>query len=80
MSQWPFPVTEGKEACPVTEVDYKGESKQFFAEEISSMVLKVRVVRIRRGFLMFVTWVKVTPSFTKTATQLGAVCRRGWAV
>jgi L1 cell adhesion molecule like protein len=39
MEQWPFTVKEGKEGRPVVEVNYKGENKQFFAEEISSMVL-----------------------------------------
>jgi L1 cell adhesion molecule like protein len=39
MEQWPFAVKEGKEGRPVVEVNYKGENKQFFAEEISSMVL-----------------------------------------
>jgi len=38
MKHWPFKVTV-KEGKPVVEVSYLGEVKQFFAEEISSMVL-----------------------------------------
>jgi len=36
---WPFKVVEGTQKRPQIEVVYKGETKRFFAEEISSMVL-----------------------------------------
>lgn len=39
MKHWPFKVMSGPGGTPVIEVDYKGEKKQFKAEEISSMVL-----------------------------------------
>ncbi|KAF5467287.1 hypothetical protein F2P56_017125 [Juglans regia] len=37
---WPFKVIEGSKDKPMIVVSYKGEDKQFAAEEISSMVLK----------------------------------------
>lgn len=39
MKHWPFKVVRGTGDKPLIEVDYKGESKRFPAEEISSMVL-----------------------------------------
>ncbi|CAI9090573.1 OLC1v1025375C1 [Oldenlandia corymbosa var. corymbosa] len=39
MKLWPFTVTSGPGGQPMIEVSYKGEKKQFAAEEISSMVL-----------------------------------------
>jgi heat shock protein 1/8 len=39
MKHWPFKVVAGPNDKPVIQVQYKGESKQFSAEEISSMVL-----------------------------------------
>merc|ERR1712232_682636 len=39
MKHWPFKVVSGVGGTPIIEVEYKGESKQFKAEEISSMVL-----------------------------------------
>jgi len=39
MQLWPFKVTEGSQGRPVIEVSFKGEKRQFFPEEISSMVL-----------------------------------------
>merc|ERR1712207_25906 len=39
MKHWPLKVTPGVGGTPIIEVDYKGEKKQFKAEEISSMVL-----------------------------------------
>jgi heat shock protein 1/8 len=39
MKHWPFKVLAGPGGTPLIEVEYKGESKQFKAEEISSMVL-----------------------------------------
>jgi len=40
MEHWPFKVIEGKQGRPVISVEYQGEQKQFFAEEISAMVLQ----------------------------------------
>jgi len=37
---WPFVVNEGTGGRPVIEVEFNGEQKQFYAEEISSMVLQ----------------------------------------
>ena len=39
MKLWPFKVIKGVASKPMIEVDYKGEHKQFAAEEISAMVL-----------------------------------------
>merc|ERR1712160_141484 len=39
MKHWPFKVVSGTGGTPIIEVEYKGEQKQFKAEEISSMVL-----------------------------------------
>merc|ERR1712100_525036 len=39
MKHWPFTVKKGPSGKPVIEVQYKGESKEFGAEEISAMVL-----------------------------------------
>jgi heat shock 70kDa protein 1/2/6/8 len=39
MKHWPFKVVSGPGGTPIIEVEYKGEKKQFKAEEISSMVL-----------------------------------------
>lgn len=36
---WPFKVVKGTQDRPQIEVTYKGETKKFFAEEVSSMVL-----------------------------------------
>lgn len=36
---WPFKVVRGPDDKPIIEVNYKGERKQFSAEEISAMVL-----------------------------------------
>ena len=40
MKLWPFKVIEGPNKKPQIQVAYKGEKKQFFAEEISAMVLQ----------------------------------------
>merc|ERR550539_2123226 len=40
MEQWPFKVIEGQQGRPVISVTFKGEQKEFFAEEISAMVLQ----------------------------------------
>ena len=39
MKHWPFKVKSGPGGSPIIEVEFKGESKEFKAEEISSMVL-----------------------------------------
>jgi len=39
MKLWPFAVKEGSQGRPVVEVQFKGETRQFFPEEISSMIL-----------------------------------------
>mmetsp|Transcript_335 Transcript_335/g.363 ORF Transcript_335/g.363 Transcript_335/m.363 type:complete len:661 (+) Transcript_335:48-2030(+) len=39
MKHWPFTIKAGHGGTPLIEVQYKGEKKQFKAEEISSMVL-----------------------------------------
>jgi len=39
MKLWPFTVKEGSQGRPVIEVTFKNEQRQFFPEEISSMVL-----------------------------------------
>merc|ERR1712107_53672 len=39
MKHWPFTVKSGQGGTPTIQVEYKGERKQFKAEEISSMVL-----------------------------------------
>ncbi|KAG2730246.1 hypothetical protein I3760_01G283000 [Carya illinoinensis] len=47
---WPFKVIEGSKDKPMIAVSYKGEDKQFAAEEISSMVLK-KMREIAEAFL-----------------------------
>ena len=39
MSHWPFKVVAEANDIPAIQVQYKGETKQFHAEEISAMVL-----------------------------------------
>lgn len=39
MKHWPFTVKEGKGGKPVIDVEWKGERKEFLAEEISAAVL-----------------------------------------
>eukprot|EP00580_Thalassiosira_gravida_P020722 CAMPEP_0201680376 /NCGR_PEP_ID=MMETSP0494-20130426/50563_1 /ASSEMBLY_ACC=CAM_ASM_000839 /TAXON_ID=420259 /ORGANISM="Thalassiosira gravida, Strain GMp14c1" /LENGTH=579 /DNA_ID=CAMNT_0048164095 /DNA_START=1 /DNA_END=1740 /DNA_ORIENTATION=+ len=39
MKHFPFTITPGVGGAPIIEVEYKGEKKQFKAEEISSMIL-----------------------------------------
>lgn len=50
MKHWPFTVVSGPGEKPMIVVNYKGESKQFSAEEISSMVL-VKMREIAEAFL-----------------------------
>lgn len=40
MKHWPFTVKEGSTGKPLIEVEHKGETKTFAAEEISAMVLQ----------------------------------------
>jgi len=40
MKLWPFDIKSGSQGRPVIEVTFKGEKRQFFPEEISSMVLQ----------------------------------------
>ncbi|KAJ9550075.1 hypothetical protein OSB04_022618 [Centaurea solstitialis] len=47
---WPFKVTSGPAEKPMIAVNYKGEEKQFAAEEISSMVL-IKMKEIAEAFL-----------------------------
>jgi len=47
---WPFKVTSGPAAKPIIEVEFKGEKKQFAAEEISSMVL-IKMKDIAEAFI-----------------------------
>merc|ERR550517_1507813 len=39
LNLWPFEVVQGSQERPVIRVMFKGEQKEFFAEEISAMVL-----------------------------------------
>jgi len=39
MKIWPFTVKEGSQGRPIIQVEFKGEKREFFPEEISSMVL-----------------------------------------
>jgi len=50
MKHWPFTVISGVGGTPIIEVEYKGEQKQFKAEEISSMVL-VKMRDIAEAYL-----------------------------
>jgi heat shock 70kDa protein 1/2/6/8 len=50
MKQWPFKVLSGAGGKPSIEVTFKGEAKQFSAEEISSMVL-VKMREIAEAYL-----------------------------
>jgi L1 cell adhesion molecule like protein len=47
---WPFKVVAGPADKPMINVQYKGEEKQFAAEEISSMVL-IKMREIAEAFL-----------------------------
>jgi len=50
MKHWPFTVTPGTGGTPIIEVDFKGEKKQFKAEEISSMIL-IKMREIAEAYL-----------------------------
>jgi|TARA_B110000305_G_scaffold55558_1_gene61352 heat shock protein 1/8 len=47
---WPFKVESGPEEKPIIVVEYKGETKKFMAEQISSMVL-VKMKEIAETYL-----------------------------
>lgn len=52
MKHWPFKVVSGPAEKPLMQVEYKGESKTFAAEEVSAMVLtKVRDPHSLQPFL-----------------------------
>ena len=50
MKHWPFTVIDGPAGKPIIQVTFKGEVKQFAAEEISSMVL-VKMKEIAEAYL-----------------------------
>lgn len=50
LKHWPFKVEQGTGDKPIIIVDYKGESKKFHAEEISSMVL-IKMKEIAEAYL-----------------------------
>mmetsp|Transcript_11852 Transcript_11852/g.26636 ORF Transcript_11852/g.26636 Transcript_11852/m.26636 type:complete len:635 (-) Transcript_11852:281-2185(-) len=50
MKHWPFKVTQGPASKPIINVTFKGESKQFSSEEISSMVL-IKMKEIAEAYL-----------------------------
>ena len=50
MKHWPFKVVSGTGGTPIIEVDYKGDKKQFKAEEISSMVL-IKMKEVAEAYL-----------------------------
>ena len=52
IQSWPFKVVETADGNPKIEVEYLGETKQFTAQEISSMVLikvRIRIIRMHMG-------------------------------
>ncbi|KAG2227644.1 hypothetical protein INT45_004685 [Circinella minor] len=49
MKHWPFKIVD-KAGLPIIQVEYKGETKQFTPEEISSMVL-VKMKEVAEGYL-----------------------------
>ena len=50
MKLWPFEVIKGPADKPMIEVEYKAETKQFSAEEVSSMIL-VKMKEIAESYL-----------------------------
>jgi heat shock protein 1/8 len=50
MKHWPFKVESGPDDKPQIAVKYKGETKKFYAEEISSMVL-VKMKEVAEAFI-----------------------------
>lgn len=49
MKHWPFKIVD-KSGLPVIQVEYKGETKTFTPEEISSMVL-IKMKEVAEGYL-----------------------------
>lgn len=54
MKHWPFNVINDS-TRPKVQVEYKGESKSFYPEEISSMVL-TKMKEIAEAYLGKVSW------------------------
>jgi L1 cell adhesion molecule like protein len=50
MKLWPFKVIAGRGEKPMVDIQYKGEEKEFAAEEISSMVL-IKMPEIAEAYL-----------------------------
>ena len=50
MKHWPFKVIQGEGGRPKVQVDVKGETKSFFPEEVSSMVL-IKMKETAEAFL-----------------------------
>ena len=50
MKHWPFMVKEGKGGKPTIDVEWKGERKEFLAEEISAAVL-TKMKQVAEGYL-----------------------------
>lgn len=50
MKHWPFKVVKGSDGKPMVKVDFKGESKEFTAETVSSMVL-IKMKEIAEAYL-----------------------------
>ena len=50
MKHWPFTVTQGPGGKPLIQVNFKGETKTFAPEEISSMVL-IKMREIAEAYL-----------------------------
>jgi len=50
MKLWPFEIISGEGEKPMIQVDYKGETKQFSAEEVSSMIL-VKMKEVAEAYL-----------------------------
>jgi heat shock 70kDa protein 1/2/6/8 len=50
MKHWPFTVIDGPNSKPIIQVTFRGEVKQFAAEEISSMVL-IKMKEISEAYL-----------------------------
>jgi heat shock 70kDa protein 1/2/6/8 len=44
LKHWPFTIVDGPASKPLIEVNFKGEVKQFTAEDISSMVLVMKEI------------------------------------
>lgn len=69
MKHWPFTVVSGTGGTPIIEVEYKGEKKQFKAEEISSMVSQTFAV-----LLISLSWCTFSHPFCFSSASL-----RSWS-